>query len=69
MAGLGNLPSDPQFAAGVPTAPLLSDVAYIGLVPPTSGDMRAGGLIDGDDALPPPGAADDEEGLVGDIRV
>jgi hypothetical protein len=49
-------------------APLLPDAAYIGLVLSTPGDMRAGRLVDDDDALPP-GAADDEEGLDGDIRV
>jgi hypothetical protein len=32
-----------------------------------TGDMRAGGLVDGDDALPP-GTAADEKGLGGDIR-
>jgi hypothetical protein len=53
-----DLPSDPWFAAGVSTAPLTPDAAYIGLVLPAPGDMRVGRLVN-----------DDEEGRDGDIRV
>jgi hypothetical protein len=44
LEGVKDLPSDPWFAAGVPMALLLPDAAYIGLVLPTFGDMRVGGL-------------------------
>jgi hypothetical protein len=47
------LPSGPWFAAGVSTAPLLPDAAYMGLVLPMPGDMGDGGLVNDDDALPP----------------
>ena len=65
LEGVNVLPSGPWFAAGVSTAPLLPDAAYMGLVP---GDISAGRLVDDDDALPP-GVADDEEGWDGNIRV
>jgi len=68
LEGVKVLPSGPWFAAGVSTAPLLPDAAYMGLVLPMPGDMGAGGLVNDDDALPP-GVADDEEGWVGDSRV
>jgi len=61
-------PSGPWFAAGVSTAPLLPDAAYMGLVLPMPGDMSAGRLATDDDALPP-GVADDDEGWDGNIRV
>ena len=59
---VNELTSDPRFAAGVPRAPLSPDAAYIGLVLPI--DVRAGRLVDDDDALPP-GTADDDDGLDG----
>jgi hypothetical protein len=49
LEGVNDLTSDPRFAAGVLSTPLSPDVAYIGLVLPTSGDMRAGWLVDDDD--------------------
>ena len=52
LEGVNVLTGGPRFAAGVP-APLSPDAAYIGLVLPTPGDMRAGRLVDDDDALPP----------------
>ncbi len=39
--GVKVLPSSPWFAAGVSTAPLLPDAAYMGLVLPMPGDMSA----------------------------
>ncbi len=69
LEGVKVLPSGPWFAAGVSTAPLLPDEAYMGLVLPMPGDMGARGLVNDDDALPPPGIADDEEGWDGDSRV
>ena len=67
LEGVNVLTGDPRFAAGVP-APLSPDAAYIGLVLPTPGDMRAGRLVDDDDALPP-GTANDDDGLDGSSRV
>ena len=67
LEGVNVLNGDPRFAAGVPPAPLSPVAAYIGLVLPTPGDMRAGRLEDDDDALPP-GTADDEDGLDGNSR-
>ncbi len=64
LEGVKVLPSGPWFAAGVSTAPLLPDAAYM----PMPGDMGAGGIVNDDDALPP-GVADDEEGWDGDSRV
>jgi hypothetical protein len=49
LEGVNDLTSDPRFAAGVLSALLSPDAAYIGLVLPTSGDMRAGWLVDDDD--------------------
>jgi hypothetical protein len=46
-------PSKRSLAAGVSTAPLLPDEAYMGLVLPMPGDMGARGLVNDDDALPP----------------
>ena len=68
LEGVKVLPSGPWFAAGVSTAPLLPDAAYMGLVLPMPGDMSAGRLVNDDDALPS-GVADDEEGWDGNIRV
>jgi hypothetical protein len=67
LEGVKEPASDPRFAAGVSTAPLSPDAAYIGLVLPTPEDMRAGRLVDDDDALPPD-AADDEEGLCASVH-
>jgi hypothetical protein len=64
LEGVKDIASDPRFAAGVPTASLSPDAAYLGLVLLPSRDMRNGRLVDGD-----AGAADDKEGLDGDIRV
>ena len=68
LEGVKALPSGPWFADGVSTAPLLPDAAYMGLVLPMPGDMSAGRLVNGDDALPPV-VADDEEEPDGDIKV
>ena len=68
LEGVKVLPSGPWFAAGVSTAPLLPDAAYMGLVLPMPGDMSAGRLVTDDDALPPD-VADDKEGWDGNIRV
>ena len=68
VAGGIDLASDPRFAAGVSTAPLLPDAAYMGLVLPMPGVMSAGRLVDDDDALLP-GTADDDDGLDGNSRV
>ncbi len=68
LKGVKVLPSGSLFAAGVSTAPLLPDAAYMGLVLPIPGDMSAGGIVNNDDVLPP-GVADDEEGWDGDSRV
>jgi len=68
LEGVKVLPSGPWFAAGVSTAPLLPDAAYMGLVLPMPGDMSAGRLVNDDGALPP-GVADDEEDWDGNIRV
>ena len=64
LEGVKVLPSGPWFAAGVSTAPLLPDAAYMGLILPTAGDMSAGRLVDDDDALLP-GTADDDDGVDG----
>ena len=50
---MNDLACDPRFTAGVPTSSLSPDAAYIRLVLPTPGVMRAGRLVDDDDALPP----------------
>ncbi len=68
LEGVKVLPSGLWFAAGVSTAPLLPDAAYMGLVLPMPGDMGAGGIMNDDDALPP-GVADEEEGWDGESRV
>jgi len=68
LEGVKVLPSGPWFAAGVSTAPLLPDAAYMGLVLPMPGDKSAGRFVNDDDALPS-GVADDEDGKEGDIRV
>ena len=68
LEGVKVLPSGPWFAAGVSTAPLLPDAAYMGLVLPMPGDMSAERLVDDDDALLP-GTADDDDGLDGNSRV
>ena len=44
LEGVKVLPSGPWFAAGVSTAPLLPDAAYMGLVLPMPGDMSVGQL-------------------------
>jgi hypothetical protein len=51
LEGVNALTGDPRFAAGVPPVPLSPDAAYIVLVLPTPGNMRAGRLVDGDDGL------------------
>ncbi len=66
--GVKVFPSGPWFAAGVSTAPLMPDAAYMGLVLPMPGGMSAGGIVNDDDALPP-SAADDDEGWDGESRV
>ena len=55
--GVKVLPSGPWFAAGVSTAPLLPDAAYMGLVLPMPGDISAGRLVN------------DDEGWDGNIRI
>ena len=49
---MNGLASDPRFAAKVPSAPLSPDAAYIRMVLPTPGDMRAGQFVDDNDTLP-----------------
>ena len=68
LEGVKVLPSGPWFAAGVSTAPLLPDAAYMGLVLSMPVDMSAGRLVDDDDALLP-GAADDDDGLTGTAKL
>ena len=68
LEGVKVLPCGPWFAAGVSTAPLLPDAAYMGLVLPMPGDISAGRFVDDDDALLP-GAANDDDGLSTDAGV
>ncbi len=49
LEGVKVIPSGPWFAAGVSTAPLLPDAAYMGLVLPMPGDISAGRLVNDDE--------------------
>jgi hypothetical protein len=62
------LPVDPLDALAESPAPLTWDRVNIELMSPLPEVMGAGRLLDDDEALPP-GAADDDDGLDGDISV